>query len=274
MNLSRYCLAVVFTALVVSGAATDSVFAQTQKADGMAGEKPAAQAMQHRRGPKKLVLSDADGAVVTLWKPDLSQRPLKPVMNVVTIPPTGVDNYHAIIVEQDWGGSLDAIIRYEYLRGKPSGESPTKLTSAVKTDLEIVPDPLPREHHRYYSGAKVAFLVRYRNQLLVNQPIVLQTSNGSTVTAMSDTQGRVVLTIPKDFKDLIEGERDQREAGISLSTEYSVDGKHYNSMLTANYRVSPVHWQSKSWGLAAAGAGFLFGGFLTGRVSRRKKERS
>jgi hypothetical protein len=275
MTSFNYRLAVVlFTTLAVNGVAARVVVAQTTSAEKAAKEDTTAQTMQHRRGPKKLALSNADGAMVTLWKPDLSTRVLKPSMDVITVPPTGVDNYHAIIIEQDWGDSVDAIIRYEYLRGKPSGESPTKLTSAIKTDLEIVPDPLPREHHRYYSGEKAAFLVRYRNQLLKNQPVVLQTGNGSMLEFVTDNNGRVVMTLPDDFKNVVTGERDQRNADLSITTEHFESGKHYNSTLSAEYRVSPVHWQSKSWGLAAAGVGFLFGGFLTGRVNRSKKGRS
>jgi hypothetical protein len=270
MTSFNYRLAVVlFTTLAVNGVAARVVVAQTTSAEKAAKKDTTAQTMQHRRGPKKLALSNADGAMVTLWKPDL-----KPSMDVITVPPTGVDNYHAIIIEQDWGDSVDAIIRYEYLRGKPSGESPTKLTSAIKTDLEIVPDPLPREHHRYYSGEKAAFLVRYRNQLLKNQPVVLQTGNGSMLEFVTDNNGRVVMTLPDDFKNVVTGERDQRNADLSITTEHFESGKHYNSTLSAEYRVSPVHWQSKSWGLAAAGVGFLFGGFLTGRVNRSKKGRS
>jgi len=187
------------------------------------------------------------------------------------LPPTGVDNYHAVVVERDWGDSVDAIVRYEYMRGKPSGESPRKLTSAVKTPVEMVPDPLPREHHRYYSRAEAAFILRYKDQLLANHPVMLQTSNGSSVNGMSDNNGRVVFQIPDDFSGVVPGERDRRGAELSISTEYQVDGVQYNSALTAEYRVSPEHWQSKPWGVAVAGIGFVFGGFLTRRIARNKK---
>lgn len=262
---------VIFTALVVSGWSSGMASAQTQGAAGGAEKKPPAQAMQHNRGPKRLALSNADGAVVTLWKPDLGKRELEPKMGMITLPPTGVDNYHAIVVERDWGDSVDAIVRYEYMRGKPSGESPRKLTSAVKTPVEVVPDPLPREHHRYYSRAEAAFILRYRDQVLANHPVVLQTSNGSSVNGVSDSEGRVVFQIPDDFSDVVPGERDQRGAELSVSTEYQAEGVQYNSVLTAEYRVSPEHWQSKPWGVAVAGIGFVFGGFLTRRIARHKK---
>ncbi|WP_428605192.1 hypothetical protein [Sedimenticola sp.] len=248
----------------------DIAYAQTAHKEEIAGKKQAMPAMSHQRGAKKLVLVNAEGAVVTLWKPDLSTRPLTAKMGRVTLPPTGMDNYHAVVVERDWGRSFDALVRYEYLRGKPSGESPRKLTTAVKTPLEIVPDPIPREHHRYYSGAEAGFIVRYRQQPLANQAVTLQTSHGSLVTATSDDVGRVVLTIPDDFPDVIAGQRDLRSAELSIQTEYQADAVHYTSALTAAYRLSPEHWQSKPWGFAVAGAGFIFGGLVTRRVARNK----
>ncbi len=271
MPAIRYRAALICCGLLVLNG---TAVGQTVKQGSEATKDQPVPAMQHRRSPKKLELLNADGAVITFWKPDLSKRPLEPKMDVITVPPTGVDNYHAIIVEQDWGDSLDAIIRYEYMRGKPSGESPTKLTSAVKTYLEIVPDPLPREHHRYYSGDKIAFLVRYQDQYLSGQPVVMTTGNGSTVNAVSDNNGRVVMTIPDDFDDVIAGERDRRSTAINITTSHVVSGKQYNTTLSSEYRLTPVHWQSKSWGLAAAGIGFLFGGFVTHRVGRSRQERA
>ncbi len=262
---------VAFVALVVNGGAVGTASAQVEKMDEVAGKTPAAPAMQHNRGPKRLALSNADGAVITLWKPDLGKRELEPKMGMITLPPTGVDNYHAIVVERDWGSAVDAIVRYEYMRGKPSGESPVKLLSAVKTPVEIVPDPLPREHHRYYSRAEATFILRYKDQVLTNHPVMLQTGNGSSLNRVSDSQGRVVFQIPDDFSDVVPGERDRRGAELSVSTEYQADGVQYNSALTAEYRVSPEHWQSKPWGVAVAGIGFVFGGFLTRRVARNKK---
>lgn len=261
---------VVLAVLILNGWGIGLALAQTQAVDGAREKQPPGQTMQHNRGPKRLALSNADGAVITLWKPDLSKRVLESKMGVIALPPTGMDNYHAIVVERDWGNSLDAIVRYEYMRGKPSGESPQKLTAAIKTALEIVPDPIPREHHRYYSRAEAAFIVRYRDQLLANHPVVLQTSNGSSLNGMSDSNGRVVLRIPDDFSNVVPGERDRRAAELSISTEYQAEGVQYGSTLTAEYRVSPEHWQSKSWGMAVAAIGFVFGGFLTRRVARGK----
>jgi hypothetical protein len=247
------------------------VGAQTGAPAGIEANKPAVPAMQHRRGPKTLALSNAEGARVTLWKPDLSRRELVPNMGRVSIPPTGVDNYHAVVVERDWGNVREAIVRYEYLRGKPSGESPNKLAAAIKTPLEIVPDPIPREHHRYHARAEAGFIVRYRERVLPGHPVELTTSNGTSLHGVSDGDGRVGLRIPDDFPDMVPGERDRRSAELGITTEYQAGGVRYLSALTAAYRVSPEHWQSQGLGLAVAGVGFAFGGLLSGRLARDRK---
>lgn len=98
---------------------------------------------QHRRGPKKFMLANAQEASILLWKPDLSTVPLTIEHGSITLPFTGVDNYHALVVRKDWGHLQETLIRYEYLQGKPSGHSTSELTRADKSNFEIVPDPVP-----------------------------------------------------------------------------------------------------------------------------------
>ncbi|AKH20757.1 hypothetical protein [Sedimenticola thiotaurini] len=263
-------IVLLFGLLLLVGNGVVPAAGQAEHGVAGGGKKPAAPAMHHR-APKRLSLSNGEGAEITLWKPDLSKRALEPKMGVITLPPTGVDNYHAIVVEKNWGNSVDAIVRYEYLFGKPSGESPVKLLAAQKTPLEIVPDPLPREHHRYYARAEVAFVVRYKDQLLADQQVELRTGNGSSLRGVSDDQGRVVFRIPDDFPNIVPGDRDRRTADLSFHTTYETAGIRYDTTLSAEYRVSPEHWQSKPWGIAVAGVGFLFGGLITRRAARGKK---
>jgi len=245
--------------------------AQSAEEASKAASKPAGAHQQHRRGPKQLTLSNADGARVTLWRPDLKTRVLEPEMGVITIPPTGMDNYHALIVERDWGDSKEAIIRYEYMRGKPSGESPSRLASAIKTELEIVPDPIPREHYRYYAGEEWSFILRYKDKPVRDREVILETSNGSTLKSVSDKNGQLTFRIPDDFPNVVAGERDRRNADMFLIASVKEGGVQYESMLMADYRMSPSHWQSTTWGVTVAGAGFLFGGFLTGFGRRKSK---
>ena len=220
---------------------------------------------QHSRSSKPLMIANADGAAATLWAPDLTVQQAKIEHGAVTLPKTGVDNYHALVVEQDWGYYKEALIQYIYQRGKPSKESPAKLLNARKSKLEVVPAPLPREHYHYFTQQTWPFLVRFKGQPLADQAVTLQTDNGSHVEYRTDSRGLVEIPIPDDFPDLVEGERDMRSANFMVSTDHAQDGVSYSSSLVMDYRINQNHWQSLNLGIAVAGLGMLVGGFI-GRV--------
>ncbi len=227
---------------------------------------------QHRRGPKRLVLSIADDAQVELWKPDLSKQPTEIRQGKVVFEGTGVDNYHAIVAKRIDGKLTETAIRYQYGRGQPSGHSSTELTAASKTTLEIVPDPIPREHYHYHSDQTWNFIVRFQGLPLANQRVTLKTANGSHLEATTTADGRVALHIPDDFPHIEAGERDKRSAEFSISSRYTEADQTYQSTLNAAYRVNPHHWHSSSLGVMVVGIGLLAGGFVGG-IGRRKKNR-
>lgn len=231
------------------------------------GKKPAN--AHHQRGAKSFQLENGDSATITLYKPDLSTASLSSEMGNVIMPATGVNNYHALVAEKDWGDHKEAIIHYEYMFGRPSHQSPAKLIEAEKTEFEIVPDPLPREHFRYQSMQEWGFLVRYKGEYLSNQPLTLITSHGTQQTLISDHNGRVSFQIPDDFPDLKAGIRDKRIAQFTISSEYLKDNITYSTQLFADYHVNPSHWQSTQLGLLVLGIGFLAGGYLGQNIKRR-----
>ncbi len=224
-----------------------------------------ASGQSHHRGPKKLVLINGEGASAALWKPDLTVLPLAIEHGGITLQPTGVDNYHAVIVERDWGQLSEVLIRYEYMRGKPSGHSTSELTAAEKTTFEIIPHPVPREHQHYRSDQLWSFILRFKGEPVPHIPVILETSNGTILYEKSDENGKFSLRIPDDFPGLREGARDRRSAEFSISAEIEDGGHRYQTLLSAEYRVNPHHWQSFGMGLAAVGGGFLIGGFI-GRI--------
>jgi hypothetical protein len=235
--------------------------------------KPQPHARSHNRhAGKRIMLENAEGASITLWKPDLTTLPLKLSQGGFALPGTGMDNYHAIVVERTWGNSRESLIRYEYLFGRPSKHSPRELTGAVKTDLEIAPDPIPREHYRYHSDQAWGFLLRLHGLPVAGVPLTLSTDNGTTLEAVSDDSGRAVFRLPDDFPDLMAGARDTRSAGFSVSARKHEAGIDYRTTLAADYRINPAHWQSTPLGLLAAGFGVLAGGLL-GRVKPKEGKR-
>jgi hypothetical protein len=232
----------------------------------------ATQHMQHRRGPKQYTLAGADGAQITLWKPDLSQIPMTAKMGVITLPSTGMDNYHAIVAIKDWGDSQEAVVRYEYLRGKPSGQSPSRLTKAQKAKFEVVPKPIPRGHYHYYSDQKWDFTIRFGDRPLANHPVSLETAHGTRLSGQTDSKGDVTFLLPDDFPNVVEGVRDRRQADFAVMAEYTENGITYQSMLSAEYRINQTHWKSEPLGWLVGGLGLIVGGFL-GRTKNNKGAR-
>jgi hypothetical protein len=218
------------------------------------------------QGGKRIFLENGDGAKITLWKPDLSTKTLTLEHGSVTMPKTGMNNYHAIVAEKDWGDHKEAVIRYEYHHGRPSKQSPSKLAAQQKTEFEIVPDPIPREHYRYHSQQRWGFLVRFNGRPVSDLEVRLKTSNGTQLSAISDADGRVAFMIPDDFPDLVEGQRDTRLSQFTTSSEYHQGGKRFTTQLNADYRINPSHWHSTRWGLLIIGIGFITGGFI-GRIN-------
>ena len=261
--------------------ATGDILAAPESARAPAGveeavvappQQAAPQHQHHHRGPKQLALSIADDAQVELWAPDLNRQKVEINQGKVGFRGTGVDNYHAIVATRTEGNMIETAIRYEYARGKPSGRSPAELTAVPKSTLEIVPDPIPREHYRYHSDQTWGFIVRFQGQAIANQQVTLETANGSQREGTTNPAGRVNLHIPDDFPDIVAGERDKRSAEFTVSTRYTQGEQTYQTTLNAAYRVNPQHWHSLGMGIAVVGLGMLTGGVI-GRLGRGKNNK-
>lgn len=219
-----------------------------------------------RMAPKAFVLTAAADQA-RLWKPDLSKIGLQAQQGTYRVHPTGMDNYHALVAERrPAANTLEAAIRFVYLRGKPSGNSPSLLTTAVKTPLDIVPAPLPREHRRYQANHDAVFVLRFKGQPLANAPVALTTANGSHLPLVTDRIGALRFTLPDDFPETKPGRENNRPAEFVLQAETERDGRTYRTSLSGQYHVDPVHWRSFELGMMVLGAGFV-----TGLVVNRRK---
>lgn len=243
------------------GAVLLSPFAVTAAEPQSMTQKKTTDAHNHR-GPKSFQIENGESATITLFKPDLSSEILSAEMGKVTMPRTGVDNYHALVVEKDWGDHKEAIIHYQYMFGRPSHQSPSKLIALEKTEFEITPEPLPREHYRYHSMQEWGFRLRLNGEYLSGQPLTMSTSHGSQQTKTTDKNGRVTFLIPDDFPALVTGVRDKQSAQFTISSEVLHDNVTYSTQYFADYRVNPSHWQSTELGFLVLGIGFLAGGYL------------
>jgi len=227
------------------------------------------------RGAPSLYLRDAAEAETTIWSSTLERLELPiEARGKAAIPRTGVDNYHALVANRQEGKLHESAVRYLYRRGKPSGHSPSELTGLEKLPLEIVPDPLPREHRRYTGDREERFLIRYRGEPLSGVWVGLETTHGSQLEAVTNTEGRARFVIPDDFPRVVPGRRNNPPAEMVVRAGYTDDGTLYRTNLSAPYYTNPSNWNSFGAGLFMLGAGFLAGVMIMRRSAVQKGGRA
>lgn len=264
--------ATVVGALLISGPLQAALSWSVQAPEGVRVKKEKAAAGGHAHGgersEKSFYLSDSIGAEAEIWLPTLVRRPLEVNEGgVVRLSGTGLDNYHLLYARRQGEGRDELALRYQSMRGKPSGESPRLLLGYRKGALDIVPSPLTREHQRYQGGRAALYTLLFKNSPLAAQPLSLTTSNGTTLQLASDSEGRVVVPLPDDFTAVQPGRAENKPAEFVLTTSYLNAGTEYRTTLSGDYYVNPSHWQSMGGGLLAMFAGFV-GGLLVIRRQR------
>jgi len=221
-----------------------------------------------RNSANSFLLKGGEGASASLLLPDLSRQELPGGSGGIRIRPTGMDNYHALVASRNSGALHESAIRYVYMHGKPSGESPELLIKERKMTLEIEPAPLAREHWRYLSAEAVRFLIRFRGEPLAGARITMQTANGSFVESVSNVDGYIEFVLPDDFPDVKPGRRSNRPSEFVMTASHSDGRERFVSTLSSAYYANPSHWQSLPLGMATAFGGMLIGGMLTFRNLR------
>lgn len=148
--------------------------------------------------------------------------------------------------------------------GGNGGKDPTVMFMRQKHELEIIPQPYPREHARYRANEDWKFLVRFNGQPLAGQKVQLETSNGSMAEFVSDSDGVVKVHVPDDFK----AEEEQPAAGghnhgvrraseLVLATEYAEGGKAYLTAFNSSYGPNAFDKRSLTMGLGFTLLGML-----------------
>jgi len=161
-----------------------------------------------------------------------------------------------------------------YYFGERGAKNPTAMFMQQKNELEIIPQPYPREHSRYRADEDWKFLVRFKGQPLVNQKVALETSNGSKVETLTDAAGVLTLHIPDDFKP-VEGKKEgashdhgmRRGADLVLATEYVEGGKTYLTAFNSTYGADAYDKRNLAMGLGFA----LLGMASAAPLLRQKK---
>jgi len=162
-----------------------------------------------------------------------------------------------------------------YYFGERGAKNPTAMFMQQKNELEIIPQPYPREHSRYRANEDWKFLVRFNGQPLANQKMNLETSNGSKVEALTDAAGVLSVHIPDDFKPIEEKKEGaahdhgmRRGADLVLATEYVEGGKTYLTAFNSSYGADAFDNRSLAMGL-----GFMLLG-MAGAVPLLRQKKS
>ncbi|MCX8087333.1 MAG: DUF4198 domain-containing protein [Rhodocyclaceae bacterium] len=171
-----------------------------------------------------------------------------------------IGNYHWVIAREETP-ELVKVASTAWYFGNP-GASPRALLKEVKHELEIVPDPLPREHGSYRESEKWRFLVRFMGQPLANQPLTLETEFGSRSTALTDAAGIATVLFPRDFKPAEKGKADDgghgpRRAKFVLFTAQEAEGRRYLTAFNHTYGEDLDRNRSLGWGAVFGLAGML-----------------
>jgi hypothetical protein len=215
-------------------------------------------------------LMNSDGNIsATLIHPDLSTESLPLTANTVMLPKPKSGGYYAMIGEVNTTDTVYSALRYGTFHARPSKISPTKLTALPKADLEIVPDPLHREHDRYTASKTYRFVAIFEDKPLANAPITLETHNTPAQSYTTDAQGVVKITLPNDFKNVTPDRRANKPSEFLVTLQHDAHAKHYVSTFTMPYSANPNDfWQSQEWGAGAVLVGFL-GGLLIYRRTQK-----
>ena len=150
-----------------------------------------------------------------------------------------------------------------YYSGERGAKDPTAMFMLRKNELEIIPQPYPREHSSYRANENWKFLVRFNGKPLPAQSVFLETSNGSMREFVSDAQGTFTVQLPDDFKPeeinlpASGHNHARRVAELVLGTEYDDGGKTYLTAFNSSYGPNAFDKRSVSLGL-----GFVLLGVL------------
>jgi hypothetical protein len=208
---------------------------------------------------------------------DASPRAFPLVDGVAAITPASlkVGNYHWLVAREETPALVKVATTAWYF-GNP-GPSPKALLQRPKHELEIVPDPLPREHGSYRESEKWHFVVRQGGKPLAGQALLLETEFGSRSRFVTDQDGVATVLFPRDFQTLPKDKaaHGRPSARFVLSTEAQVGERHYLTAFNANYGPDAERGRSLAWGTGFCLAGMLAATpLLRRRVAGEAKERS
>lgn len=185
-----------------------------------------------------------------------------------TLQSSGVGNYHWLLARQESPQRVTVASTAHYFSNP--GPAPTDMLGRSKSELEIVPAPLPREHSRYRENQEHVFAVRFRGAPLAGATLRFASSAGSRATFVSDATGRVRVRFPDDVPRAKPGGHGMGSANrFVVAVAHEADGRHYLTAFNYSYAEDAYARRSLAWG-----GGFVaLGGLIALPLIVRRKDR-
>lgn len=223
----------------------------------------------HGGGSSMLSLAGSEdkNVSVSYLLPDLSTKEAEFRDGMVS-PKIEMGGYYALTAFYEDANSSNFAVRYLSANGKPVKVSPVELTNKQKNILEIIPNPLPREHDRYTASKDYLFTVVYNGKPLENMETELKIAD-NIQKLKTGINGKLEVSLPNDFSNITPENRQSKEFVLSVSK--NENGKLITSSLSAPFYPNPNDWwQSQYLGFGGVALGFLGG--LAIYMRTRKKD--
>ncbi len=222
--------------------------------------------------PQHIVAKNIDA-----WSSDLedakAHRQLAMELGGAMLDKPATGGFNWLSAREEQGDSVRVASMVQPFPGR-GGKNPTAMFMQQKYELEIIPQPYPREHSRYRANEDWKFLVRYNGKPLSAQVVYLETSNGSMSEFKSNVNGVVKVHVPDDFKPQKENKaakgghnHGRRGADFVLATEFTDGGKRYLTAFNSSYGPNAFDQRSLAMGL-----GFTLLGMVGAAPLLRKRK--
>jgi len=179
-------------------------------------------------------------------------------------------SYHWVMAEEIKGN--DKVVASSVVAFSNPGPNPQSMLMAQKSELEIIPLKLPREHSDYRATESWPFMVRKDGQPLAGAQVFMETSQGTSQTYQTDNKGEFMVVFPDDFiedEHAAHGHHGGRKKANFVLGVKAQDADR--SLITAfNYRYRPAPLADKNLPLGIGA--FLLGMVAATPLLRRKKK--
>ncbi len=181
----------------------------------------------------------------------------------------GMGNYYWMIARSESPEQITTASTVKYFANP--GAAPTQMLGLAKSELEIVPQPLPREHWQYRERENWKFLVRYRQRPLPGAKVHFETAAGSRADVVADANGIASVIFPTDLPAPANhaGGHGMAPGGEFLLAVTHEDGAS-RYLSTFNYTYSRDAMAGRS--IWAGSAFMLLGGILAVPLLRRRQQ--